>query len=104
VDSSVLPYIPRVGIIEFTTPLLNALWFLQAARIPSLSLPYRSVAALFVVSFFLLRVLYFPFLIFHSVPHDPSAFASLGWRMQPLRILTALQMYWFVKIVRKFVN
>ena len=104
IDSSVLPYVPKVGFMEFTTPILNTLWFFQVFHLSPSSKRYRTAALSFVVAFFLLRVVYFPFILFYSLPRDRMAVASLGWRMQPLRILAALQVYWFVKIVRKFVK
>jgi len=94
-DGPVVRYMPHFLIMEASSIFFSSAWILRQVGYRG-SLLVTVLEYLFVVTYFLLRVLYLPFVLYAMADHAHT----LGIVQYGLPVVMILQLYWFYQILR----
>lgn len=93
-------FIPSFLAVEGSTLFYNSQWFLTKQGKQS-TMAYKVTTALFVLSFFLLRVVWLPYATYDVIVRNTEKWHNMGLFKHTLIPICMLQYYWFSLIMRK---
>jgi hypothetical protein len=93
---SVRRFIPAIAVIELSSVFLSLMWLVKEVGWES-SRTFKAILGLFASSFFATRVVGMNYMLLQI--WDDQDFKNLGVIRYLLLVLSALNMYWFAKIV-----
>lgn len=94
----VTEYIPRFLIVESSTVALDLMWFLKETGNASTTL-YKVTTITFATLFAATRVVWMPYALMEVMHNQKEKFKGLGPARFALAPVTALQFYWFYRIL-----
>lgn len=94
-------FLPHFLVGEGTTLLLDVLWVLRKLREEDSQL-YKVTGAAFTGLYALLRVWWYPFMTYHLYTDHRRVWDGLGPVAWSTTGVCALQVFWYIKILRKF--
>lgn len=92
------PILPAFAIQEYSTPLLNLIWF--SKEFPSVAAwtPVGRVKQAFALAFGVFRVIFFPAALYLNAPQVMAKYPPVVYLSS---VFCCLQFYWFTLIVKK---
>ena len=92
-------FMPDVQLMEISTFLLNMMWFMRTFNKTN-NTSYKCISVLFLITFFILRIIYYPYVLLKICFDYPHEWIKLNLFMKcVIWSLWVLQVYWFRKIV-----